>query len=220
MRLYLSSYRLGNQPRKLVDLVSPAGSEKGKALIIANACDLLSDSDRAFRVERERASLEGLGFQTEELDLRRHCQGAGDEAWLRARLASVSLVWSRGGNAFVLLRAMRQSGFAAALVDALAADALVYGGYSGGIAVLAPNLRGIELVNDPIAVPPGLDPATPWEGLGVIPFSVAPHYKSAHPASPGIDDVIRYFESHGMPYRTLRDGEAWIRSGDREELVS
>lgn len=203
-----------------MELVSPAGSGKRRALVIANACDLLSDADRKFRVEREKADLEGLGFEAEELDLRRHCQDGGDEDNFRALLTNVSLVWSRGGNAFVLLRAMRQSGFATPLLDALAADTLVYGGYSGGIAVLAPTLRGIELVNDPIAVPPGLDPATPWEGFGLIPFSVAPHYKSPHPASPGIDEVVRYFEAHSMPYKTLRDGEAWIRSGDREAIVS
>ncbi|MBW8888904.1 MAG: Type 1 glutamine amidotransferase-like domain-containing protein [Fibrobacteres bacterium] len=189
-------------------------------MVIANACDLLPEADRKFRLEREISALEGLGFETEELDLRRHCQAGGDEANLRALLATVSLVWSRGGNSFVLLREMRQSGFAPALLDALAADSLVYGGYSGGIAVLAPTLRGIELVNDPAAVPPGIDPATPWEGLGVIPFSVAPHYKSPHPASPGIDEVVRYFEDHGMGYKTLRDGEAWIRSGNREETLS
>jgi len=203
-----------------VELVSGAGPGKGKALVIANACDLLPEPDRKFRVERERTELESLGFSTEELDLRRHLRGGGDEAALRALLSTVSLVWSRGGNAFVLLRAMRQSGFAGPLLEALAADSLVYGGYSGGIAVLAPTLRGIEIVNDPVAVPPGLDPETPWEGLGLIPFNVAPHYKSPHPASPGIDEVIRYFEGHAMPYKTLRDGEAWIRSGEREELLS
>ncbi len=220
MRLYLSSYRLGNQPHKLVELVSRAGQAKRRALVIANACDLLSEADRKFRIEREKAALEALGFEAEELDLRRHYRAGGDEARLRALLTGVSLVWSRGGNAFVLLRAMRQSGFAAVLLGALAADTLAYGGYSGGIAVLAPTLRGIELVNDPSAVPPGLDPETPWEGLAVIPFSVAPHYKSPHPASPGIDEVIRYFEAHGMGYKTLRDGEAWVRSGEREEILS
>lgn len=203
-----------------MELVSGAGPGKGKALVIANACDLLPEPDRKFRVERERAELESLGFLTEELDLRRHLPGGGDEAGLRSLLSAASLVWSRGGNAFVLLRAMRQSGFVAPLLDALASDALAYGGYSGGIAVLAPTLRGIEIVNDPLAVPPGLDPETPWEGLGLIPFNVAPHYKSPHPASPGIDEVVRYFEDHAMPYKTLRDGEAWIRSGEREELLS
>lgn len=219
MRLYLSSFRLGNRPRRLVDLVALGGSGR-RALVVANACDLLSEADRRPRVERELAALDGLGFHAEELDLRRHLREGGDAPALRALLAPVSLVWARGGNAFVLLRTMRRSGFAAALAEALAADSLVYGGYSGGIAVLAPTLHGLEIVNDPAAVPVDVAPDTPWEGLGLIPFHVAPHFKSAHPASPGIDAVVSYFETHGMAYKPLRDGEVWIRSGAHEETVS
>ncbi|MEO6095241.1 MAG: Type 1 glutamine amidotransferase-like domain-containing protein, partial [Fibrobacteria bacterium] len=166
MRLYLSSYRLGNRPEKLVELtelaeIAGADALSRRALVIANACDLLAETDRAPRVAREIAALANLGFHAEELDLRRYFHGGpdggdgGDRNTLRAKIASACLVWARGGNAFVLLRAMRQSGFAEVLRDALAADTLVYGGYSGGIAVLAPTLRGIEPVNDPVAVPEG-----------------------------------------------------------------
>jgi dipeptidase E len=207
---------------ELADMAA-AGDPSRRALVIANACDLLAEPDRGPRVAREISALENLGFRAEELDLRGHFQGGregGDGNALRAKIASARLVWARGGNAFVLLRAMRQSGFAGALRDALAADAFVYGGYSGGIAVLAPTLRGIETVNDSVTVPAGYDPATPWEGLGILPYSLAPHYRSAHPASPGIDEVVRYFEAARMPYRVLRDGETRIISGDRDELVS
>jgi dipeptidase E len=243
LRLYLSSYRLGNRPQRLMELVAPswpAGAPKAaagasktapgpKALVIANACDLLEPAERRFRVEREIAALEGLGFRAEELDLRGYFPDAGgsdgkpdakEMAAIRAALASASLVWARGGNAFVLLRAMRRSGFAEALIAALASDSVVYGGYSGGIAVLPQTLRGLETVNDPAAIPPGYDPAVPWEGLGVLPYSLAPHYKSAHAASPGIDGVVRYFQAHGMPFKTIRDGEVRILSGLQEELVS
>jgi dipeptidase E len=218
LRLYLSSYRLGNRPQRLAALVGP-GAKRGRALIIANACDLLSGAERKARVGRELRALERLGFRAEELDLRGYFRNGGDAGTARAELASAHLIWARGGNAFVLLRALRQSGFDAAIKDALAADALVYGGYSGGIAVLAPSLRGIESVNDPAAVPEGYAPGIPWEGLGVLPYSLAPHYKSAHPASPGIDGVVRYFETERMPFKTLRDGEVRIVSGSEETLV-
>jgi dipeptidase E len=206
----------------LVGLRSP-GAPSRRALVIANACDLLAEADRGPRVGREITALENLGFQAEELDLRGYFRNGGEGGnpdVLRAKIASVGLVWARGGNAFVLLRAMRQSGFAEALRDALAADSLAYGGYSGGISVLAPTLRGIETVNDPIAIPAGYPPATPWDGLGILPYSLAPHYRSAHPVSPGIDGVVRYYEDARLPYRVLRDGEVGIISGDRDELVS
>jgi dipeptidase E len=114
---------------------------------------------------------------------------------------------------------MRQSGFDGLIRGALARDTLVYGGYSGGIAVLAPSLRGIEIVNDPAAVPEGYESAVIWECLALLPYHVAPHYKSSHPASPGIDRVVRYFIDHGMPFKALRDGEAiWVH-GDSEEIL-
>jgi dipeptidase E len=214
-----------------MELVAPSTS-KPKALVIANACDLLDPAERGLRVDREIAALEGLGFRAEELDLRRHFAAQtgkgrpagesvpGSPSILTSELASASLVWARGGNAFVLLRAMRQSGFAGLLTQGLASDSVVYGGYSGGIAVLPQTLRGLETVNDPAAVPPGYDPAVPWDGLGVLPYSLAPHYRSAHAASPGIDGVVGYFQAHGMPFKTLKDGEVWVVSGTREELVS
>lgn len=207
-----------------MELVAPAAPGPS-ALVIANACDLLDPAERKLRVDREISALEGLAFRAEELDLRRYFPGARGEREPRepiafqAALASASLVWARGGNAFVLLRAMRQSGFAGALISALASDSVVYGGYSGGIAVLPQTLRGLETVNDPAAVPPGYDPAVPWDGLGVLPYSLAPHYKSAHAASPGIDVVVRYFQARHMPFKTLRDGEVRIVSGLGEELV-
>ena len=221
MRLYLSSFRLGNRPERLAEL---AGSRK-KALVIANACDLYSEAERRLRVEREVEALGALGFWAQELDLRRHFrdgsgqEGHGDREGIRAELYSTGLIWARGGNAFVLRRAMRQSGFDGILSEALAADTLVYGGYSGGIAVLAPSLRGIELVNDPATVPAGYDPEPIWEGLGAIEYSVVPHYKSPHPSSPGIDNVVEYLRKRGTPFQTLSDGEALIISGDHREIV-
>jgi dipeptidase E len=170
-------------------------------------------------VERELEALGALGFWAEELDLRKHFRQGGDREGLHAELYSAGLVWARGGNAFVLRRAMAQSGFDHILVEALRRDDLVFGGYSGGIAVLAPNLRGIELVNDITSAPEGYDPAVIWDGLGVLPWSVVPHYKSPHWSSPGIDTVVAYLQAHNLPYRTLSDGEALIISGDREELV-
>lgn len=249
MRLYLSSYRLGNRPQRLMELAAPAaqaGAAKAgqgpKALVIANACDSLDPAERGPRVDREILALEGLGFSAVELDLRRYFpspsggappsgtsvssapsapERSAGPASLKSLLASASLVWARGGNAFLLMRAMRQSGLADLLPAALAADALVYGGYSGGIAVLPHTLRGLEIVNDPAAVPEGYgyEKAVPWDGLGVIRHSLAPHYKSAHAASPGIDGVVRFFKARSMPYRTLRDGEVLIHSGGREELI-
>lgn len=189
-----------------------------RALVIVNTCDAFPAEERPERVEREIAALRGLGFDPEELDLREYFDGKR-RAELRARLKRASLVWARGGNAFVYRRALRQSGFDDLLVDALSRDAVVYGGYSGGIAVLAPSLHGIEIVNDAAAAPAGYDPEPIWDCLGVIPYHLAPHYKSDHFASAGMDKVIAYFVDHRMLFKALRDGQAIVIEGAREEIL-
>jgi dipeptidase E len=199
-------------------LVGLAG-EGQPALVLANTCDTFSEAERKPRVEREIAALRGLGFTAEELDLRDYFSG-NNRAELAARLAKAGLLWARGGNAFVYRRALRQSGCDSLLLDALGRDALVYGGYSGGIAVLAPSLHGIEIVNDPLAAPAGYHAEPIWDCLGLLPYYVAPHYKSAHFASPGMDKVIEYFIAHRMLFKALRDGEAIVIDGGREEIAA
>lgn len=215
MRLYLSSFRLGNRPQALTDL---AGANK-RALVVANTCDTFAEPERSPRVTREIDALQGLGFAAEELDLRDYFGGQKSDE-LRRRLSGAGLVWVRGGNAFVYRRALRQSGCDGILADLLARDTLVYGGYSGGIAVLAPSLRGIEIVNDPHALPAGYDPAVPWDGLGILPYYVAPHYRGSHFASADMEKVIRYFIDHHMLFRALRDGEAIVIDGASEAILS
>ena len=86
----------------------------------------------------------------------------------------------------------------------------VYAGYSAGAVVAGPTLKGIELV-DPIDEWPDDYPNKEvlWEGLGLIDFVIAPHYKSDHPESSKIDDVVDYLEKNNIPFRPLRDGEVY-----------
>src|SRR5918996_197796 len=97
MRLYLSSFRLGNRPDALLDL-----------------------------------------------------------------LDDIDLLWVRGGNVFVLRRALARCGAEELLIELLAADAFVSAGYNAGAVVLTPSLHGIELVDDPADVPPGYPPEIVW----------------------------------------------------------
>ena len=62
------------------------------------------------------------------------------------------MAWLRGGNTFMLRYALYRCGADAMLRELLAADALVYAGYSAGACVLSPSLRRLELVDDADAV--------------------------------------------------------------------
>ena len=139
MRLYLSSYRMGDHPEHLVALAGEAGR---RAVVIANAMDPAPAGVRRDAVEYELA---GLGFDAVELDLRDYF---GHRQRLREDLGGADVAWLRGGNTFMLRHALRYSGGDVVFTDLLAADALVYAGYSAGACVLAPSLRGLELVDD------------------------------------------------------------------------
>jgi len=93
----------------------------------------------------------------------------------------------------------------------LVGDALVYAGFSAAAVVVYEILKGLELVDDPHDVPFGYDADVVWEGLGLIPFALAVHFKSDDSQSALIDRAIAYYEANGVPNRTLRDGVAAAR---------
>lgn len=195
-KLYLSSYRLGSEPDRLLRLVG----RPGRAGIILNACDAFDEPRRVW--DREAADLRSLGFEPEEVDLRTYF---GDAAGLRSRLVAYSLVWVVGGNAFVLARAMTAAGFAEA-----AGPDLVYAGYSAGACVAGPDLQGIALMDEPDALPEGYSSSMAPRTLGWVPWRVVPHWRSDHPEAPGAEKAVRYLKDARLAYRALHDGEVIV----------
>lgn len=202
MKLYLSSFRVGDEPEKLVGLVG----ENRKAAVICNAIDSLEGLERKERVEREINAMKDLGFEPEEFDLRDYFE---KPELIGNALSEYGLLWIRGGNVFILRKAMALSGFDKA-IRKLLDKGIVYAGYSAASCVAGPTLHGIELCDDINLVPERYPAETLWEGLGLIDYLIAPHFKSAHPESPMIDTVVEYLKKNGMPYKTLHDGEAVV----------
>jgi dipeptidase E len=200
MKLYLSSYRVGDRPALLQAMTS--GNTVG---VVCNALDHVDAVGRERYVSSNRDELEGLGITTTELDLRRFF---GDAAGLRLELDRLGAVWVCGGNTFVLRQAMRLSGLDTLLGERLGGS-FVYGGFSAGVCVLAPRLEGLHHVDDP-AVRPYPDSVALWEGLGVLDYLVLPHFRSQHPESDAIERDVAYCIEHGIPFRTLRDGQVIV----------
>jgi dipeptidase E len=213
MKMYLSSYHLGNNPEKLKELV---GKENARAAIILNAADNSESERRASYVASQIEGLAALGIDSEELDLRDYFNNSQE---LATTLSNYDLVWVVGGNAFLLLRAMKQSGFDKLIVPLVENDVIVYAGFSAGAVVATPTLRGIELVDDKDTVPEGYSKEVIWTGLHLVGKSVAPHYKSNHPESEAVDEVVKYFLENGMDYWTLSDGQALVVQDTTATLV-
>lgn len=188
-----------------------------RAAVILNAEDYKSDADRLQSAKREFDDLASLGFEPTEIDLRSFF---GQAERLEAVLVDFGLLWVRGGNPFILRRAFAASGADVIISDLLARDALAYGGYSAGAAMLTPSLRGIELVDDPHEVPHGYSAEVIVDCLGIVPHPLVPHFRSDHPESERIEKVVQLLLAEHIPFIALRDGEVWIRDGDREFVVS
>jgi dipeptidase E len=214
MRLYLSSFRMGDHPEHLAALV---GSGSPRTVVIANAMDSVPADVRRSCTKQEMTALAELGFDPAELDLRDYFD---DEQGLRRDLAGIGLAWLRGGNVFMLRYALHRSAGDAVFRDLLARDALVYGGYSAGPCVLAPSLRGLEIVDDTDAVRQIYGSEPVWDGLGLLSEAFVPHYQTpGHPESPAMEQVVARYRAEGTAYRTLHDGQVLVVNGPDTLLI-
>ncbi len=205
MRFYLSSYKLGNHPKLLKEL-----KPKNNNLIafIPNALDYSDDLERRKKSEKEnKDNLEKLGFVVENIDLRKYF---GKKNLLKKRLEKFGSFFVRGGNTFVLRQAMKLSGFDDLFKKMVKSKKdLLYVGYSAGVCILAPSLKGLDLVDDSLAKPYTYR-RTIWSGLNTLDYLVVPHYKSNHPESEDMEMVVDYCNKNKIPFKTLMDGEVII----------
>jgi len=213
VRLYLSSFRVGDHPDRLVDLARG----RPTAAVVANACDGQLPADRAASVTRELEALGELGFDPHEVDLRDFA-GHGEE--LRGQLAEVGVVWVRGGNVFTLRHAIWRAEADAIIRDLVTSDAVAYAGYSAGPCVLAPSLAGLERCDDVGEVLRLYDEPARFDGLGVLDRALVPHLATpAHPESAILEQVAAGYERDGVPYIGLRDGQVYVVDGEIAGIV-
>ena len=214
MRLYLASYRTGDAFPELLRMAGP-GARVG---VVSNAVDFIPSADReayARKVHDPIADFRDAGLDAYDLDLRAYFRRPDA---LLAELERTRLVFAVGGNAFLLRRAMRQSGFDAIAPGLIWAERLVYGGWSAGACVAAPSLRGLEAMDDPAVLAEGYDPEPVWEGLGLIDAAIVPHWRSDHPEADAAERCAAWMVANGVPHRTLRDGDVLIQNGESLEL--
>lgn len=201
MLLYLSSYKLGNETEKLKEM----SADYHNICIIPNAMDPFGDGEgRTSRLIRHKESLEELGFSAEVLDLRNYFD---EEEKLRNKLKEFNGCYVLGGNCFTLISAMKRSGFDKYLLED---NDILYIGFSAGICVLGPTLKGIHLSDEPDILNYTEKPI--YEGLKIVEEAFVPHYDSPeHPESKLMENVKQFLIRNNTKYMTLRDGDVIIR---------
>ena len=205
MKLYLSSYRLGDDTKSFTNLFDKINV---KVAVINNAKDANIDLDATLlRLEGELADMKSLGFIPEHIDLRNYFNNADG---LYKKMSEFDAVWVSGGNSFILRKAMQQSGFEVVVDRLIKTNKLVYSGYSAALCVISPTLDGADLVDDKDAEADGYDEEVIWDGYGLIDFHPIVHYKSDHPESADAEKELAYVISKSRKYETLRDGETIV----------
>jgi len=210
MHLYLSSYQIGNHGERLSQMVV-----NKTALVVSNALDFSTDTERINKnVESEINSLSHLGIQANHLDLREYFNRESDLATL---VQGVGMLWVHGGNTFLLRQAMRLSGLDNILLKKKIDQSFVYGGFSAGVCVLSPSLKGIHLADEPEVDPIGYKKEIIWEGLGLIDYYVVPHYRCDHFESHLMEAVADYYNEHKVSFKCIADGEVITDSTHKSE---
>jgi dipeptidase E len=198
VRLFLASASVRGRVPTLTELVG----DGAKIGVSANALDREPDVERTEWLAKETHALESAGLCPVELELRDYY---ADPAALVEVLARLDMVWATGGNVFVLRRALQRSRLDELLLAHLRNDLLAYGGCSAGACVCGPTLHGIDLIDDAHAAGEPI-----FDGLGLVDYSIAPHLGADGEAGKAIRRLVTHFESAGMPYRALRDGQAIV----------
>jgi dipeptidase E len=197
MKLYLSSYRIPD-PKKFVDFVGKPASEIKFGLIL-NANDYKTSEERSAKRDELFKYYGEIGFSVEEIDLRDYF----DKGDLYSKFKEFDVLWFKGGNIYLLRWVIAQSNAMQALKKVLK-EGVVYGGESAGAIVAGPTLKYFEKADDPSVASEVF-----YDGLGLVDFSVLPHWDS---------------EDFGEAVRTAKikleeDGFKTIKLDDNEFLL-
>jgi dipeptidase E len=202
--------RIGDHPERLLAM---SGGEGARMAVVTNALDHLSFEDRLSHVQTKFDPMiyfGDAGFDPSIVDLRNYF---GRRSGLQRVLSRHQVVWALGGNAFLLRRAMQASGFDLIIHDLLA-EGLVYSGWSAGACVAGDSLRPIALMDEPEKLAAGYPDAPPiWKGIGLVPYTVIPHYRSEHPESDAAEAAVEWATANGYNHVALRDGEVIVSDG-------
>lgn len=203
MKLYLSSYKLGNDTSYLKDWIK---ENDNKILMISNSRDYkVFDEEEKDKLKYNVKILEDVGFKVTLLDLRNYFY---DNEKLVDDIKNYNAIYVRGGNVFVLRKAMGLSGFDKYLIDNRENDNILYIGESAGTCVLGKTLRGLDILDEPVNV--YNNDLVTYEGIGLLDFIPVPHYKSEYVGVKMVDDTVKYMEKNNIKYKTIKDGEVII----------
>lgn len=210
MKLYLSSYKIGNKVDELEKWINEHGN---KICLIPNSRDIYPESERKEKgIQEDVEELTKIGFEVTVISLKDYFNHKEELIKVLEKFRAFYVI---GGNVFALRQAMYLSGFDEYLKTIENDPNYLYAGYSAGICVLAKDMHGLDICDDPNINPYGIE--TMWSGLGYFDYIFLPHYKSNHKETELIDASVDYCNQHNIKYKTLSDGDVIIQQIEKEK---
>ena len=204
MKLYLSSYKVGDKVEELRKWISEHGN---KICLIPNSRDIYPESARKEEgIQADVEELTNIGFDVTVISLKDYFNHKDELIKILEKFKAFYVI---GGNVFALRQAMYLSGFDKYLKKIENDPNYLYAGYSAGICVLAKDMHGLDICDNPNINPYGID--TMWNGLGYFDYIFLPHYKSNHKETELIDMSVDYCNQHNIKFKTLSDGDVIIQ---------
>lgn len=161
MKLFLTSVAALTL-EKIVPLL-PKKPQNSTVLFIPTASDPYKTKPW---VEEDRKKLIELGFNLIDFNV----TGKSKNQVLEVT-KNIDIVFVAGGNTFYLLEKVKKSGFDSVLKD-LVSNGIVYIGSSAGSVIAGPDIRPVEIFDDPNEAE-----LSDTSALGLVDFVVLPHYK-------------------------------------------
>lgn len=206
--MFLSSQAISDsQHAEFVKLVGKEPKDITLALI-ENAADTYFEGSRPW-LERNRAAIQGHGFDVEILDIRQYKSKLSE---LRTKLMSKDVIWLGGGNTFYLRWLLRDTGVDQLLIE-LVAQGKVYGGGSAGAIIAGPTLKHFETADDPKEAPELM-----LDGLHFTDVVVVPHMDHGKSASI-MRDINEKLRSEGYKTAPLNDADALVIDGQQQRVI-
>ncbi len=163
-----------------------------RVAFIGNAKDMYEDKSG---LEKWRDFFRSRGKELDDVDLR----DFNAESILE-KLTQYDLMYFAGGNAFVLLEAIKESGLDAVLGKILAAG-VIYLGQSAGSVVMGKSIYYLTEMDDPSFA----KKLTDYSGLGYVDCVIVPH--ADNPKYAGAVEAIRRMHSGKVNLKFLDEKE-------------
>lgn len=203
MKLYLSSFKIGKNPKTLVNMLG----ENLNTAYITNGHAHAATDVRQFESTWDIRELREAWLTPEVLNLSDYF---GKQKLLKKKLESFGLIYVAGWHILNLRIAMKLSGFDIVIKELIDSD-IVYAWYDSGAGIVGPDLNAYKAVELESCIT--YKHETIWEWLGLTPWYIVGNINSIHELSnEKSKKLMKYYDEKELKYKKIKDWEVILHA--------